>query len=203
MLTLDSVACADTFPANPGAANTASLYPLWGSNGGFAAVTGADVMVQIAFGTNGQPQWSQPVHVAPGNIILAPGTVGVQFRNYVPGSVATVSAALSAPNEPALAPTSAGVSTPTVAKVITGIVAGTGIITAGSGFAVVRNSQGNYTVTFSASFSGLPVIVGVANGLDEYLNVENIAAGGFTCSTPNHSGVGQDSGFSFLAQLAV
>lgn len=89
------------------------------------------------------------------------------------------------------------------ASVMTAVVAGDGSITAGSGFGVVRDSQGNYTVTFDTEFVAAPLVLGMANGLDEYFNAESVATTGFTCSTPNHLGVGQDVGFMFSAQPVV
>lgn len=113
MFVLDSVACADTFPAD-GSSGGAQIIASNGSNGGYAAVTGADVMVQLAYAVGGPGQglieWTTPVHVGQGNIILEKGTRGIRFRNYAAGVVATVSAGLSEPIEPALQLTSAGVS---------------------------------------------------------------------------------------------
>lgn len=108
MLTLDSVAVADTFP-EPGKGG-ALLLEEGGSNGGYFAVTGNDVYVELAYGRQGAIFWTEPVHVSPGNGILQPGTAGVRFRNYTPGQVATVSAGLSSRSEPSLQLTAAGVS---------------------------------------------------------------------------------------------
>jgi hypothetical protein len=107
---LDSVACADTFPAD-GARGGAQIVAQNGSTGGYATVTGADVMVQLAYqaAPGSSLEWTPAVHVAPGNLILAAGTRGIRFRNYVAGQVATVSAGLSEPLEPPLQLTSAGV----------------------------------------------------------------------------------------------
>lgn len=110
MEVLDSVACADSFPASLGLG--ASLGPVFRSNGGYFAVSGNDVMVQLAYGQQGSIFLTQPFHVGPGNGVLVPGTIGVMFRNYVAGQVATVSAGLAEPTEPTVQLTAAGVSTP-------------------------------------------------------------------------------------------
>lgn len=118
MFILDSVPCADAFPADGASGpSVAQIIAQNGSNGGYAAVTGADAYVQQAYSDvdgRGRPTgiiiWTPQAHVAPGNIILAPGCRGVRFRNYVAGIVATVSAGLSEPAEPPLTLTSAGVS---------------------------------------------------------------------------------------------
>jgi hypothetical protein len=117
---LDSVSCADAFPAD-GAAGGAQIVAQNGSTGGFFTVTGNDAYVQLAYqAAAGQAlEWTPPVHVGTGNGILAAGTRGIRFANYVAGSVAVVSAGLSEPLEPPLQLTSAGVSAPTVPVVTT------------------------------------------------------------------------------------
>lgn len=113
MFVLDSVVCADLFPAD-GSSGGAQIVAQAGSNGGYAAVTGADVYMQLGFMPDGATlQWTPQVHVGPGNIILEKGTRGIRFRNYTAGVVATVSAGISEPSEPAIQLTSAGVSSST------------------------------------------------------------------------------------------
>lgn len=111
MFVLDSVAVADTFPSD-GASGGAQLVAQNGSNGGFAAVAGADVYVQLGYFSNGMLTWTPQVRAGIGNIVLAAGTRGIRFRNAVAGSVATVSAALSEPAEPPMQLTAGGVATP-------------------------------------------------------------------------------------------
>lgn len=122
MFTLDSVSCADSFPAD-GSMGGAQIVAQAGSSGGFAAITGNDAYVQLAFvapgDTSGQLQWTPPVHMGVGNLILAAGTRGIRFANYTAGKVAVVSAGLSEPAEPPVQPTAAGVSTPAASSAVT------------------------------------------------------------------------------------
>lgn len=113
MFTLDSVQTTDSFPAD-GSSGGAMLIAQAGSNGGYAAVTTADVYVQLAYSPDGGVtlEWTPQVHVAPGNIILEKGTRGIRFKSYTAGTPATVSAGLSEPLEPSLQLASAGVATP-------------------------------------------------------------------------------------------
>lgn len=121
MLVLDSVSCTDTFgePGSPGGASALGFLQ-GGSNGGYFAVTSADVYCQMAYGRLGQLDWTDPVHVSPGNGIIPPGVLGIRFRNYVAGSVAVVSCGIASLVEPGLTLTSAGVSA-TAAPAVTTI----------------------------------------------------------------------------------
>ena len=158
MFVLDSVAVADTFPSD-GASGGAQLVAQNGSNGGFAAVAGADVYVQLGYFSNGMLTWTPAVRASVGNIILAAGTRGIRFRNAVAGSVATVSAALSEPAEPPMQLAAGGVATPSTGNtVITGRVTAAGAIAGGTGFAVAKGGAGLYTITFTTAFASIPVI---------------------------------------------
>jgi hypothetical protein len=126
---LDSVTCADTFPQD-GQTGGAQIVAQNGSNGGYFTVTGNDAYVQLGYSPDGHGvfvEWTPAVHVGTGNGILAAGTRGIRFRNYTAGSVATVSAGLSEPAEPALQLTSAGVtsSAATVVNLATSLPAAT------------------------------------------------------------------------------
>lgn len=110
MQILDSVSCADTFPQQVGSG--ASIAYVYRSNGGYFAVTANDVMLQLAYGPRGDERWTLPMHIAPGNGILIPGTTGLAFRNYTPGAIAIVSAGLAEASEPSVSLTAAGVSQP-------------------------------------------------------------------------------------------
>lgn len=205
MFVLDSVACADTFPAD-GAAGGAQLIAQNGSNGGYFAVTGADVYVQLGFSPDGVTiQWTPQVHVGQGNGILQRGTYGVRFRNYVAGSVATVSAGLSEPQEPSLQLTAAGVSTP-VATIngITGRVSAAGAILAGSGYSITKGAAGVYTVNFTPVLAAVPIFLATVNTAGGYM-ISSTAAptnASVPLSVVSDAGILTDQGFSFLA-LAV
>jgi hypothetical protein len=85
-------------------------------------------------------------------------------------------------------------------KIITGRVSGAGAIQAGTGFSVVRNSVGNYTVTYSVAWPSVPVLLvqGIANPYitDPYVSTVNA----FTLSIFHWStGNNTDNDFNFLA----
>ena len=119
MFVLDSAQCQDTFPADNASGGPTSpiIVAQNGSSGGYAQVIDNDVYVQLAYMPDGAAlEWTDPVHVAPGNLTLAAGTRGIRFRNYRAGQVATVSAGLSEPLEPALNLTAAGIVSSTPVK---------------------------------------------------------------------------------------
>ncbi len=202
MFVLDSVAVADTFPTD-GQQGGAQIVAQNGSNGGYAAVTGADVYVQLAYqaAPGASLEWTPPVHVAPGNLILAAGTRGIRFRNYVAGQVATVSAGLSEPLEPALQLSSAGVATPATTNMVTGIVTGAGAIAAGTGFTVNRTGVGVYVIAFTASqFAATPVCL--VNAIDATLTLPTPitrSQNGFTVDMRTAGNAPVDNAFNFSA----
>lgn len=169
MFVLDSVNCTDAFPQD-GSSGGAQIIAQNGSNGGYASVSTHDVYVQLAYmpvdgagRRTGQIEWTPAVHVGPGNIILAAGTYGIRFRNYVAGQVAVVSAGLSEPQEPALQLTSAGVSAVVGnTSMITGRVDQTGAPQTGSGYTCTHLALGQYRVDFNTPFAGLPTVVATA-----------------------------------------
>ena len=110
MQKIDSVSCGDEFTA------AATIADVLGSSGGGATVSANDAFVAVQYApARGQTIWTNEVHAPQGGIILAPGTTGVRFRNYVAGKVAVVSANLSFPREPPITFTAAGTATsPTV-----------------------------------------------------------------------------------------
>lgn len=108
---LDAQTVADAFPQDGAGGAIAQLGPIFDSNGGYYNVTGNPVYAQYAYGRYGEYYWSDPVPIPVGPAILEPGTVGVRFRNYTAGAVATVSGALSEKGEPAVQITSGGIAT--------------------------------------------------------------------------------------------
>ena len=110
---LDAQAVGDAFPQDGAGGSIAQLGPIFDSAGGYYNVTGAAVYAQYAYGKYGEFYWTDPVPIPVGPAILAAGTVGVRFKNYTPGSPATVSGALSEHGEPAVQITAGGVASVT------------------------------------------------------------------------------------------
>ena len=70
----------------------------------------------------------------------------------------------------------------------------------GTGYACVRNSAGNYTVTFTAAFAVLPiVIVTPLGGANITTVVSGVGAGSFNVQISNTGNVATDNAFNFLA----
>jgi hypothetical protein len=90
-------------------------------------------------------------------------------------------------------------------KVITGLVNGDGTIANGSGFAAVHDSTGQYTISFTASFAGTPLVIATAmsNNAQGNINVHNILPGSFEVAIAlvqvGSGGGFEDLAFSFLA----
>ena len=106
MRVLDGVTCGDDYT------EAATIQYVYGSSGGYMAVTANDVYCQLQYGDQGQEVWTDELHVPIGSGVLFANTIGIRFRNYTPGSNAVVSAALSSPQEPSLAIGAGGVATP-------------------------------------------------------------------------------------------
>lgn len=96
MRKLVNVACGDDYT------DAASILGVIDSSGGYFNVSGADVFMKLQWGPSGQAKQTDEVHVPVGGGVLAAKTSGVLFRNFVAGSVATVSAALAEKTEPAI-----------------------------------------------------------------------------------------------------
>lgn len=97
-----------------------------------------------------------------------------------------------------------------VRRVITGVIRDDGVIIAGSGFTCVRNSAGNYSITWSVPFTVAPIVIG-QQGYEADWNREALFMNpAFTTRTfPTTIGMGvltrtgggtpSDQGFSFIA----
>lgn len=88
-------------------------------------------------------------------------------------------------------------------KIIRGNVNSVGTILSGTGFTIQRNSTGNYTITFSTAFSGIPTVVAVSNLVPYYsASVDNQSTSQaqihFRDTEPNPS-VPVNSAFTFIA----
>ncbi len=113
MFTLDNEPVTDAFPLD-NQSGGAQVVSQGGSNGGFANVKDADVMVQIGYYlAGGLIAWTPELRSGVGNIILEAGTAGIRFRNATAGVVATVSAALSELSEPPVRLVASGEASPT------------------------------------------------------------------------------------------
>jgi len=192
--------------------------PVWPSQGGYAAVTAHDVYAQLGArqgGTSG-PVFGPELHVPVGNVILYPDTYAIRFRNYSPGQVAVVSAALFSKAEAVLTLTSGGVSAPASATNVTRIAqfVGSGAaidfpnipatyshlliigqvhVTPASGFTLeltLNNDTGaNYHTQLATGNAGTPGAAETLAGTSVPVNVSNsnYGKGNFMLVIPNYS----------------
>lgn len=202
METLDNVAVADSYPA--GQSGGAQLGPIYSSNGGYFSVT-EPVYVQYAYGSYGSQFWTQEVPLPAGPVVLDPGTVGIRLRNYVAGTIAFVSGALSERGEPKVTVTSSGVAAPAAAAtMITGRVTAGGAQT-GTGFTVNHSATGTYVITFTAAFATDPTVVATAGPAANGNAIATINASSPTSVTilTVVTGSPTDQPFEFLATATV
>lgn len=97
-----------------------------------------------------------------------------------------------------------GAATPVVVR---GRVNADGTIAGGSGFTVVKDATGVYTVTFTSEFAAVPVVVGSAlhavNDRVSNLQIKSPAVGSVVIETLETQGGGttakKDVGFHFIA----
>lgn len=84
---------------------------------------------------------------------------------------------------------------------ITGQITTAGGITAGTGFTCVRNSAGNYTITFTTAFANPPVFLAVViNNQPVAVDLIAVLAGSANVAfSVASTGVFQDQAFQFLA----
>ena len=96
------------------------------------------------------------------------------------------------------------------ARVVGGSVSSAGVKVSGAGFTVVKNSTGDYTVTFAPAFSVAPLVIVqigysvVWNRTAMVMNPSSTAdtfpiATGFRVLTRDTGGNPQDTSFSFFA----
>jgi hypothetical protein len=103
-------------------------------------------------------------------------------------------------------------ATPAVApsRVVGGSISSAGVKVAGGGFTVVRNTTGDYTITFAPAFSAAPLVIVqigysvVWNRTAMVMNVAGTAdsfptAASFRVLTRDTGGNPQDTSFSFFA----
>jgi hypothetical protein len=85
--------------------------------------------------------------------------------------------------------------------IVRGIIDGTGAIVAGTGFTVVKNAAGDYTVTFTKDFEGIPAVdltVDQAAGTI-MRHVTRPTASTFRARNVTTAGVATDCEFHFIA----
>lgn len=197
---ISGVACGDSYT------DAATIGPLtMGSNGGYFIISGQDVFMQLGYKEQGRGvsdiQWMPESHVPLGNGVFYKGTYAARFRNFVAGSVATVSGGLSTPTQPIFTIAAGGVASGTTPNMITGIIPATGTTpTAGSGFTYTHtNGTGLYTFTFTTPFGSIADVqlTGIGGSINPNLTSVPTTTG-FVVSTG-----AADHPFTFLAVPTV
>lgn len=89
---------------------------------------------------------------------------------------------------------------------ITGQVTGAGGITAGTGFSVVRNGVGDYTVTFTSAFAAVPIVIAQQTDTGHIWIApvySSILAGSFRVQLRDTTNTNFDGAFQFYATTVV
>ena len=88
-------------------------------------------------------------------------------------------------------------------RIVHGVVAASGAITAGDGFTSVKNSTGNYTVTFDVAFTGIIPTIAFGMGRTAVIlqaRVVTVSNSSFTYATyTTAAGANTDSEMNFIA----
>jgi hypothetical protein len=133
--TLDNVSTSNAYPAAGGGVG-AQLQMVWNAKGGFVSILNNDAYCEVQYSVDsgsgqGQPEWTEELHLPIGTMALPAGAVGIRFRSYVAGSPALVTAVIFAGPEPVLQIGSGGqLQSITVSGVILNEVALTNIASA-------------------------------------------------------------------------
>lgn len=145
-----SIACGDDFT------NAATILDVFDSGGGAFQVSGNAAKYILQYGNRGDNFFTDEATIGLGGGIIPPGVTGVRFRNAVASSVAVVSALIRHKAQPHLA-----LSFPALATggMITGSVDAAGNIVAGTGFTVVHNGAGDFSINFTTPFAAAPAVV--------------------------------------------
>lgn len=87
------------------------------------------------------------------------------------------------------------------ARTVRGAVTAAGVLARGSGFSVVRNSAGNYTITYAPAFASTPIVTYGLGGTASIANLATTAesATAFTVQAFTIAGAAADAAFSFHA----
>lgn len=202
---LPNTTTTDKFPTSGGA--QVGVGDVFAS--GYFVVANAAAFVQYQHGVYSQADPSQEIYCPPATYPLY-GTDtdplgGLKFRSAVTGVPAQVFGVLYKKGEASLlagsefaATVAPGGGITVGGNMITGIVSGAGLIVAGTGFTVVRNGVGDYSVTYTTAFAAVPVVLcqtadfisGEVNGL------VNSLATGFRLRWT----AAADHAFNFIAQ---
>lgn len=137
---------------------------------------------------------------------------GVKAKDAVAGTHAQVFGALYQAGEAGFIPSSqftgtvapsGGFNPVVVAEIngITGRVSAAGAILQGTGFSVVHGAAGIYTITYTAPFASVPVVVVTAEGVDRISDIDagsNLTTG-FVMRIVDLAGAGADQVFDFIS----
>ena len=83
-------------------ASSATIQDVYNSGGGSFVVKNAAVYYRLQWGAQGLAAWTPEVPLEPGGGAIPPGVTGIQFRNALASSQATVSAYIVQKLQPAL-----------------------------------------------------------------------------------------------------
>jgi hypothetical protein len=88
-----------------------------------------------------------------------------------------------------------------VGRTVRGTVTSAGAAGGGSGdFSSVKDSTGDYTVTFVPPLAGTPtVVITISSAVVRFFSVGGISAAGFSVNTKNSAEVDADAQFDFIA----
>jgi hypothetical protein len=210
---------ATTFPVEQGAGTPFAS--------GYLVIANNSATVSVLRGTGqGSASWGPDFSYAPTTLPLSAGLdptsgkirdfiFGVRARDEVAGTHAQVFGGLFQLGDVTLNPgnqftgtvSPSGGFLPPGTGMITGLVAASGAITAGSGFTVAHPGNGLYTLTFTSPFASIPVVVGNPDGAsDMIMQVSTVGASGASVGIETRmpaTGVLTDTGFRFLAVATV
>ena len=182
---------------------TSSILDVFGGRGGFYNIRNGPVFVQIEYGVQGQTSLGAEFPLQPGTGSIEPGTIGIRFRNQSTSTPATVDARITPAGQPNVTPTSTGTVS---SSLIAGVVKSDGTVISGSGFTVVRNAAGTYTITFTTAFTNVPGFVSTpddGNLAASKANYQNLGTGSVQVITRNASNTISDANFSFVAAAVL
>jgi hypothetical protein len=181
----------------------AAITQQYRGQGGRFFVQDGNVWVKLQYGVYGTEEWTDETEVPVGAGTIDVGAIGIAFRNDDATVPATVSASIKLPGRPGITLGASGIATPATSSMITGQVAATGAITAGSGFTVAAGGAGVYTVTFNTAFATVPTVLAIlgptAPAASRFMVVTAVTTGQVVFAT----GPGTNQPFNFVAFTTV